>query len=732
MLYRIYSWFKSRTFFFKASVIGLCALILFFVSQNISDGDEVGPLRNNVVVFSLVYLNAIFISLLSFLIGRNVIKLIFDRRNNILGSKLRTRLVVAFAGMAIVTNIFLFVFAGGLLNNALTKFFSVQFEDAVTGAVDVARIHYSSIKERSFTTSLRIVKKLANIDFKNKELLLQTIENTRETENLFAINIVDEKFKIIAKAENAAALVDSFKEPILDNKAIERAFTGKSEILSEEKDAQSFIRGYFKINNKNFVVVTTLRISPEVAEAIGRVNDTFREYKQTKIFKDPLRSGYLLTLSLITGVILFAAIWFGFYLARQITEPIQVLAEATNRVAKGDYETFIGGIGDDEFGYLAQSFNIMTSELRDTRDEVLRRGEFIETILARLGVAVVALNLSREIIQMNESSEKLFLDGKKIILPQKLESFFQSELLSKITPLIKVIEDEDRAGGQTVIRESEIALSIQGEERKFVCTVAALNDSNGERLGCIVLFDDITEITKAQSMAIWREVARRIAHEIKNPLTPIKLSSQRLTKLVKSGASTEVITECAESIVQNVDSIAKLANEFSSFARMPTVELKETALNAICREVLTSYRLSHTEILFYDEFDDSIPVLMLDADQIKRALINLIENALYSVIKSGIVNPQISVITKHDAKKHMVYLEIADNGLGIQASDKSRIFDPYYTTKKEGTGIGLGIVLSIITDHNGTIRVFDNNPRGAKFVITLLTESKTQRILSDI
>jgi two-component system nitrogen regulation sensor histidine kinase NtrY len=199
---------------------------------------------------------------------------------------------------------------------------------------------------------------------------------------------------------------------------------------------------------------------------------------------------------------------------------------------------------------------------------------------------------------------------------------------------------------------------------------------------------------------------------------------------VRSGTSADSIIECADSIVQNVDSIAKLASEFSTFARMPTIEVKPTSLNQLCKEVLSSYRTSRIEIMYHEDLDESVPTMWLDPDQIKRALVNLLENSIDAVTLAKVINPQVSVVTKHDAKSHNVTVEVSDNGLGIPAANKTRIFDPYFTTKTEGTGIGLGIVLSIVVDHGGTIRVFDNVPSGAKFVMTFPTQSSTQRKLA--
>ena len=446
----------------------------------------------------------------------------------------------------------------------------MQIEDAIQGAVDIAKYQYAILKSDSERTTQSAVKKMQEMDLRRPSPLAQkNIEELRQERNFFSLSLIDQSRNVVLSAENAAAGVDGFEEPPLDSKGVDKAFAGQKVELFEEKGAQNFIRNYvpLRTTRKNadeaieYVVVTSLRINPELSEALGKVNDTFRDYSQTKLFKDTLRVGYLITLLLITAVTLFGAIWFGFYLSKQITTPIQQLASATVRIARGDYSTKIDTSGDDELSFLAKSFNNMIERLATTREEVGRRGAFIETILARLGVAVIAVDLDGNVTQINEASEKLFFSGTAPKLPEKLPVLLPPHVVKIIEPLLESVTNEK----SHTIREAELSLTVASDEKKLVCTVGSLNDSGGTRLGSVILFDDITEITKAQSIAVWREVAQRIAHEIKNPLTPIRLSAQRLQKLLKTSEHSEIILECADTIVQNVDSIKRLANEFSNF-----------------------------------------------------------------------------------------------------------------------------------------------------------------------
>lgn len=730
----LYTWWSNSSRFFRTAVVILLALLLLVSGLLFQESDDVPAARNNLLVFFLIYINVIILCMLSFLIGRNVIKLIFDRKRGILGSRLQTRLVVAFAGIALVTNIILFIFAGGLLSSALESWFGEQVEDAVSGAVDVAKHHYSFLKEQVARESERVARRLRR-STENSAVaeLTQKLEAERIEADLYGAVIVDRNQKVFAEAHNAASLVDTFSEPPFDKKAIARALAGKASVLFEEKESSQFIRGYIpvKINNEDQVLVTTLRIDAELTSALGLVNDSYKEYSQSKLYKNPLKAGYILTLLLITVVILFSAVWFGLYISKQITTPIIELSAATRRVARGDYETTLVSIGDDEMGSLAKSFNRMVSDLKSSRDDGEKRRLFIETILSRLAIGVIALDRDRTITSINHAAIGILgLQNVPDILGHALRTVIGDQIFEVIEPILAGVERDE----QRELREADLTIPVEGSERKIVCTGGRLTESGGVWLGSLLLFDDVTELAKAQSMTVWREVAQRIAHEIKNPLTPIQLSAQRLQRLVTDKEKDGAVLDCAETIVQNVDLIKRLANEFSNFARMPTTEFRKAKLNDVLAEVVGLYAHSREDIEVRFVSDAFIPEMLVDTEQLKRVIINLIDNALDALSSSPPAGekPAVVIKTAYDPVQKTAQIEVSDNGPGIVGADKIRIFEPYFTTKKGGTGIGLAIVLSIITDHQGTIRVFDNTPRGVKFVITLPVDQKlsTQRRLA--
>ncbi len=696
-------------------------------------GDDSIASGSSVLVLVLVNLNIVVLCILAFLIGRNVVKLVFDRRRRILGSKLRMRLVAAFVGLTLIPTIILFILASGLLNRALDGWFSSQVENSINGAVEVARHHYAYLRERSRKFSHELVESMGSSGnglLRSPTRLHALLESERQREELFSIRIIDRNGQVVSEAENAAAAIENLSEPPPQSEMIERAVSGEEVILFEEKGGSQFIRAYtpLPVDDRRVVLLTSYRLDSDLTQAMATVNESFRQYEQLKLLKVPLKSGYVLTLSMITGLLLFSAIWIAFYIAREMLVPIQRLLEATRSVAKGSYDFQLREGSDDEMGVLFKSFNQMLSDLKSSRRDSEQRRVYIETILSNLAVGVVALDPSRHVTLLNESASRILgLHGIETVLGQDLATVLSPPVMEQVSPLITALfpgaEDD---GGALVVSEKQVSIAGEGRELKVLLTAGRIIADDGHLLGCVLLFDDITELSKAQHQAAWREVAQRIAHEIKNPLTPIQLSAERLAKLVgERDISAVKFSECTQTIVENVDSIKRLANEFSHFARMPRSEFEAADLNVLISDAIAPFARSHSDIVFQFIASNDLPELLLDREQIRRILINLIDNAIGALR----ADPQreryasdgmrITVKTSYDRRSRVASFEVGDNGPGIRPTDKARIFDPYYTTKKGGTGLGLAIVMSAVSDHQGDIRLYDNIPRGAKFIVDL-------------
>jgi len=719
-----------------AFLLGVLALALLVYWQRPSD--ETSYFGNNLLLFLLVNLLVVILCVLVFLVGRNVVKLVFDRRRNILGSKLRLRLVVAFVGLALVPTTLLFVLSSDLLSQAMEGWFSNHVEASVEGAVELAQNHFSSMKRTTEVDTLRIAQLLGAAGSVSTDTLRSMLAERRQEFGLFSLRFFERPDAPPLEVTNAAAGIDSFTEPPIEPGALKKAFGGETVVSADEAAASHFVRVYLptSLPGRHGVLVAVARIAPEISHALAVVTESFNEYEQLKFFKTPLRWGYLLTLAMITLLVLFAAIWFAFYLARELVVPIQRLAEGTEAVARGNYDFQIRASGDDEIGSLVHSFNKMTTDLKSSRSEAEGRRLFIETILANLAVGVIGLDGDQVVTSANAAAARIFELPEEAMLGRPIGSVMKPGDVERIETLLGAVAGEEGdALLSSDVAECELNVVSQGRELKVICTAGKILDINGRSIGVVLLFDDITDLSKAQHMSAWREVAQRIAHEIKNPLTPIQLSAQRLQRLLSGDEVAPAVRESTQAIVENVDSIKRLANEFSNFARMPTAEFQVADINHLITDAIAPFAENHSEIVFQFIADSRVPDVTMDREQIRRCVINLIDNAIGAVAAhppSG-EGARIVVRTDYDKRRRMVLLEVADNGPGISHADKTRIFEPYFTTKEGGTGLGLAIVTSIVSDHQGYIRCYDNPPRGAKFVLELpiTPRAGTQRRFAD-
>jgi two-component system nitrogen regulation sensor histidine kinase NtrY len=420
------------------------------------------------------------------------------------------------------------------------------------------------------------------------------------------------------------------------------------------------------------------------------------------------------------------AVWFGVYLAKSLTIPIQELAEATRQIADGNLDINLGEKGTDEIGMLVSSFNKMTEDLRHhqqvlnkTNEELTRsnleldqRRLYMETVLKNVTAGVISVDKEGVLTTVNKSAERLLNINNSNVLGRHFREVLRPAQLDIVNGILRdiILGKQDTISKQVTIPTQESKLTLQ-------VNLSLLKDENDEFMGTVVVFDDLTHLIKAQRMAAWREVARRIAHEIKNPLTPIQLSAQRLRKryLNRFNEDETVFDECTGMIIKSVDEIKTLVDEFSNFARMPASQPTVNNLNDIIKEALTLYQEAHRNIGFSFRPDEEIPLFPLDRDQIKRVLINLLDNAVAAIGGEG----KIDIESGFNNDLKMATFIVADTGVGIPPEDRSRLFEPYFSTKKSGTGLGLAIVNSIISDHHGFIRVKDNIPKGTKFIVEL-------------
>jgi two-component system nitrogen regulation sensor histidine kinase NtrY len=678
----------------------------------------------NILIFSLINLNLLALLVLGVLVARNVIKLIFERRRGILGSKLRSRLVVSFVLIALIPMTLSFLVSSGLINQAVQGWFNTQVDTIVGSSLTLAREYVSKAKISVQAAAERVARDLRERGLAQQpasDNLQRELEALRHINDLFSIKLLEADGSLVLEASHATAQVESFAEPPLDQFAIKAAKTAGSQTRVEERGASQFIRVYQALGQRELVV--SYRVDPEMVHAQGVVNDAYEEFQELKGYKDPLRTNFLLILLMSNLLTLFGAVWVAFFISKQITGPIQVLAEGTRSVAKGNYDFSLQPARDDEIGYLVSSFNQMLTDLKGSRHEAERRGSLIQAILSNLGVGVIALDTEKRVTAVNTAAASLLEleENEQSASGLALNELIHPEHYAQISPLVDSLEGLEKSKEQESAVEAEIRLRSAGRELIVVCTAGRIATQDKSSLGYVLVLDDVTELSRSQHLAAWRDVARRIAHEIKNPLTPLQLSAQRLEKLVQGQDLAPAVSESTRSIVEHVEIIKRLANEFSEYGRMPTARFAPTDLEALLRNSISTCRSDNPDIDISLHVVDRIPEMLLDPEQIRGVIINILSNATAAVRSNPNkdIDPAIEVSVRFDRRSSRALIEIADSGPGIPAPDKARVFEPYFTTKKGGTGLGLAIVSSVISDHQGEIRLFDNRPTGARFVIQL-------------
>jgi two-component system, NtrC family, nitrogen regulation sensor histidine kinase NtrY len=691
------------------------------------------PIESKIFTFGLINIIILLIILLVYLVFRNIAKLLIERKQNAVGAKLRTKLVLAFVGLSLVPTMLLFFVSAGFITNSIQNWFSKQVETALDESMEVAQTYYKS----SSTNALYYGRQLSEfireqklLNDENLPALKKLIPQKQNEYNLGVVEVFSSQREELVRAANPKLPLGEFTNPSSED--INIGLRGKELTRVNSVGKTDLIRGIVPIhsnwNPKDVVgvVVVNYYVPYSLVSKMKEISSSYNEYRQLKILKNPIKTWYILTLFLITVVIVFLAIWFGVYLAKSLTIPIQELAEATRQVADGNLDIHLGETGTDEIGILITSFNIMTEDLKShqlalkqTHEEIIRsnqeleqRRRYMETVLKNVTAGVISVNKEGALTTINTSAERLLHIHAGEVLGKKFRDVLRSQHLDIVKGMLRdmVMAKQDTISKQVTISLKDVKLTL-------LLNLAVLRDENGEFIGTVVVFDDLTQLIKAQRMAAWREVARRIAHEIKNPLTPIQLSAQRLRKryLARFGEDEMVFDECTDTIIKSVDELKTLVDEFSNFARMPAAQPTANNLNEIIREAQNLYQEAHRNIKFSFHADETLPLLQLDRDQIKRVLINLLENAVAAIDGGG----QISIESSYNKELQMATCIVSDDGQGIAPEDRPRLFEPYFSTKKTGTGLGLAIVNSIITDHHGFIRVKDNLPKGTKFIIEL-------------
>jgi two-component system nitrogen regulation sensor histidine kinase NtrY len=730
--------------------VAAATLVAFVLMQT-----ELPPLTShtslisNLVVILLFDLSFLLLGLMLLLVGRNLAKAIFERRRGLIGAKLQARLVFGFIAVAIVPSAFLLYVAGSFLRADIDSWFDPHYERMLDDSFEIAKVYYLNSANNAAHFARILAGKITNANLLapgNHGKLRSFIEQAQQEYNLGTVEVFSPDRKLLMFELSPSTPTGIGVSP--DSALLRETLKGHALTRADRFHKSDVIRGsapIFSATDSDDVagaIVVDYYLPKSLAARAAGISQAVQGYFQLRILHQPIMHSYILALVLIGLAVVLLASWFGIYLARELTGPIKLLAEGTLALAGGNLNYEIPPVGDDEIAHLVESFNRMTSDLRKSRAELERRRRYTETLLLNVSAGVVGLDPEGRITTINPCAERMLGLHASAVLGCEYGKCFESELRRSLDEIF---------AGHARPREARRALKLEigGTETELMLTASRLDEDEPTHdradLGTVLFFEDVSQIAKIERMEAWREVARRIAHEIKNPLTPIQLSAERLRRQFsrRDGGMepalrpsqgdgrqrladdkleslfnpyAELVDECTRTIIGEVDDLKRLVNEFSAFARMPQLNPTPGNLNALVEETVMTFREAHRVVRFELDLQPSLPLIAIDREGLKRALINLLDNAVAATgygVRNGA--PQIIVRTALDSASGVVMLEVADNGIGIDRRIRSRIFEPYFSTRPGGTGLGLAIVATIVTDHHGFIRVRENKPQGSRF-----------------
>ena len=691
------------------------------------------PKAHGLLIFILMNINLILVFFLVLLVLRNFYKIFFEERR-VLGAQLRTKLVIAFVSLSLVPTCLLFVTGLQFISTGQEFWFDQKVEKALEDSLTLSRKQMEEIRyparlaERKIWTDLKSRPDalenegpaLAKFIRTRRELFYAALIEVYSTDNRLMALAVSEDLK-----PAPPPLTDVFLDKIKTEGSLPLETTTS---MTSEIDLFRITRPLLQQGRLLGFLSVGFRLPGAFRRNSAIVSEGLERRRKFQNLRDPIRVSHYIALTIVALLSVFVSTWIASHLAKSITGPIMELADGTEKIAKGNYDITIEvESNNQEMSTLVASFNSMTREIQAGKEqleqknlalvnsmtELDQRRRYMETILNNVSAGVIALDSKDLTTIINNAAGLMIGKEPSQALGKPLSELLEDEPARIMADLIRMAKSSPRRWAERQVKTGQ-----GGDALTTHVQVTYLLDEWGQDLGLVFVLHDLTELEKAQRMAAWREVARRIAHEIKNPLTPIQLSTQRLRRRcgkLMIGEDVQVFDECTLMIIRQVEELKHLVEEFSNFARMPEIAPAPENLAEIIEEALVLYQENHKKITFVFNSDPNPPVFDLDREQMKRALINLLDNAVTAVGPSG----RIEISLVFDNLLKMVRLTVADDGPGISARDKRRLFEPYFSTKKTGTGLGLAIVRSIVADHDGFVRVQENFPRGARFIIEL-------------
>jgi two-component system nitrogen regulation sensor histidine kinase NtrY len=731
--------FRDNPRLILAGIAVLLAVLVALVALANNTPSFTPDFLTEFVLYALSAADLTMLVALVFVLARNVVKLVVERRRGLPFARFRAKLVALLLAMTLVPTIVVLLVGSELIRTNIDRWFNAQMEDILASANRIAGDYYYERQMLVSENATRIARRLGTVDL--------TAANVAPVRDLVAPDVTMQRVQMVEVYRVAPAVgtlpgLDSVLDvaapalpPGYNRAAAERlavrALSGSPETRSIEAlgaagdllHAAAVIRG--RDGRPKGVVVTTDHVTGDMAQRARRMTQAFESYSQLRVLRGPMTGVYLSIFLMVTLLILLGAVWMGSYLAKRITRPVLMLAAAAREIGAGHLDQRVEPQSNDEFGALTDAFNTMAGELAASRRKVERstiqlerkhleveeRRRYIETVLERITTGVVSVDAAGVVTMINGAAARLLELDRTAVGKTVSVVFGRADL----QPLGALLAGAGR--GRTAPAAQEISMPRADQELHLAVAATALVGEHGSPEGAVLVLDDVTPLIRTQKVAAWREVARRLAHEIKNPLTPIQLSAERLRRHFTDAppGARALVDECTTTIVGEVESLKGLVDEFSQFARMPSPRTRPTDLHDLIGSTLALYNGIFADVHFERRFTADPPRVRLDPEQIRRVIINLVDNAVEAMDRKG----HIVVETQRDRSNNVVRIVVADDGPGIPPAEREKLFLPYYSTKRRGSGLGLAIVRRIIAEHGGNIEAGDNLPRGTRFTVEL-------------
>lgn len=691
---------------------------LLLVSLSLLSGATHNSERFGEMYSLLLLINAAGLVFLAALVIANIIGLIRQRRMNVPGARMTSRLVVMFVVLAVVPVSVVYYFSLQFLQRGIDSWFDVRIEQGLDDAMNLSRAALDVRLRDILNLTVRMAEDLSDA---SPATLSLTLYDHRVRSGAAELTLIGGDGRIVASSSSDISNIIPDQPPgemmmLMRNR---KHYIG----LDPVGDSGLYARALVPVmSSRSDSEIYTLQAMYEVSERFSLLADSvqsaYTRYKELSYLRTPLKFSYSLTLSVVLVLSLLAAIWAAFHSARRLVAPVRDLAEATHAVAEGDYSRRLSVASEDELGFLVHSFNEMTRRLARSREQTVRGQQqiegqraYLEAVLANLSSGVISMSADSVVRAINRTASKsLDIDAKQFI-GRELSLLASGN--EHLAPFVNVITKHRNQGD--ISWEEEISLFGVSGHQALMCRGTVLGGKGRRAGGLVIVFDDVTTLIQAQRDAAWGEVARRLAHEIKNPLTPIQLSAERIRRryLARMDAEeAELLDRATHTIVNQVDAMKKMVNAFSEYARAPNLHMEPINLNRLVQEVLDLYRSNDLNVQIIEQLETAYDVIEADAGRLRQLLHNLIKNALEAVRE--VPDARIIVSTCVSAMEaNQIELCVDDNGPGFEPRALENIFEPYVSTKPKGSGLGLAIVKKIVEEHGGTISAESSQAGGA-------------------